>query len=51
MKKIIILFTAVFLWNACTNKKPKNELTISERNYSISKANAYNSLFIDSIVF
>ena len=51
MKKIIILATTIaFIFIACkqqtkNNKEPKK---ISKRDYSITKDNAYNDIFLDS---
>ncbi len=52
MKKIIALIAiATILFSSCNNsekKEKKEEKKISKRDYSITKENAYNDLFLDS---
>ena len=52
MKKIITLIAiATILFSSCNNsekKEKKEEKKISKRDYSITKNNAYNDLFLDS---
>lgn len=49
MKKILLLvLTAAMVFTAC-NQDEKEEKKISKRNESITKENAYNNLFMDSM--
>ena len=49
MKKTLLLILSAALVFAACNSDKKEERKISERNYSITKENAYNDLFMDSM--
>lgn len=47
-KTLLLIFTAALVFAACNSEK-KEERKISKRNYDITKENAYNDLFMDSM--
>ena len=49
MKKILLLILSAAMLFAACNQDEKEERKISKRNFSITKENAYNNLFMDSM--
>lgn len=47
-KTLLLIFSAAMVFAACNSEK-KEERKISKRNYDITKENAYNDLFMDSL--